>query len=272
MRHFDMQLIENIILHHSRIAKMKTNKSKTLVTTLPTYLNTLKNKNVHIVTVNNYLARHDSEWINQLYRFLKISINIIQHDLNDQERQITYATDITYDTNNEFDFDYLRDNMKFDLAQYVQRGHYFAIVNEVDNILIDETRTPLIISGPAEESTDLYYKINRIIPRLTPETITQNNVKAEDREKLKKTNNYLVNEKHKTVTLTENSITKAEKILEHQLQPGGLYDPVNIPLLHHINQGLHTHTLFKLNVDYMIKNNDIIIVNEFTDRLIPGHH
>ena len=178
---------------------MKTGEGKTLVATLPAYLNALEGKGVHVVTVNDYLARRDSEWMGRLYRFLGMSVGVIQHDLNDEERQVAYGSDITYGTNNEFGFDYLRDNMKFELAHYVQRGHHFAIVDEVDSILIDEARTPLIISGPAEESTDLYYEVDRIIPRLTPGAVTQGNVKAEDRDELEKTGDYLVDEKHKTV-------------------------------------------------------------------------
>jgi preprotein translocase subunit SecA len=270
MRHFDVQLIGGIVLHRGKIAEMKTGEGKTLVATLPAYLNALEGKGVHVVTVNDYLARRDSEWMGRLYRFLGMSVGVIQHDLNDQERQVAYGSDITYGTNNEFGFDYLRDNMKFDLAHYVQRGHNFAIVDEVDSILIDEARTPLIISGPAEESTDLYYEVDRIIPRLTPGAVTQGNVKAEDREELEKTGDYLVDEKHKTVTLTETGMAKAEKMLEHRLQPGGLYDPLNMPLLHHINQGLRAHTLFRLDVDYMIKDGGVVIVDEFTGRLMPG--
>ncbi len=270
MRHFDVQLIGGIVLHRGKIAEMKTGEGKTLVATLPAYLNALEGKGVHVVTVNDYLARRDSEWMGRLYRFLGMSVGVIQHDLNDQERQVAYAADITYGTNNEFGFDYLRDNMKFDLAHYVQRGHYFAIVDEVDSILIDEARTPLIISGPAEESTDLYYEVDRIIPKLTPGAVTQGNVKAEDREELEKTGDFLVDEKHKTVTLTESGMAKAEKMLTHRLQPGGLYDPTNMPLLHHINQALRAHSLFKLDVDYMIKDGGVVIVDEFTGRLMPG--
>jgi preprotein translocase subunit SecA len=270
MRHFDVQLIGGMVLHRGKIAEMKTGEGKTLVATLPAYLNALEGKGVHVVTVNDYLARRDSEWMGRLYRFLGMSVGVIQHDLNDQERQVAYGADITYGTNNEFGFDYLRDNMKFDLAHYVQRGHHFAIVDEVDSILIDEARTPLIISGPAEESTDLYYEVDRIIPRLTPGAVTQGNVKAEDRDDLEKTGDYLVDEKHKTVTLTETGMAKAEKMLEHRLQPGGLYDPANMPLLHHINQALRAHTLFKLDVDYMIKDGGVVIVDEFTGRLMPG--
>ena len=270
MRHFDVQLIGGVVLHRGKIAEMKTGEGKTLVATLPAYLNALDGKGVHVVTVNDYLARRDSEWMGRIYRFLGMSVGVIQHELNDQERQVAYGCDITYGTNNEFGFDYLRDNMKFDLAHYVQRGHQFAIVDEVDSILIDEARTPLIISGPAEESTDLYYEVDRIIPRLTPGAVTQGNVKNEDREALEKTGDYLVDEKHKTATLTESGMAKAERMLGARLQPGGLYDPVNMPLLHHINQALRAHTLFKLDVEYMIKDGQIVIVDEFTGRLMPG--
>jgi preprotein translocase subunit SecA len=272
MRHFDVQLIGGIVLHRGKIAEMKTGEGKTLVATLPAYLNALEGKGVHVVTVNDYLARRDSEWMGRIYRFLGMSVGVIQHDLNDQERQIAYGCDITYGTNNEFGFDYLRDNMKFDLAHYVQRGHHYAIVDEVDSILIDEARTPLIISGPAEESTDLYYEVDRIIPKLTPGAVTQGNVKAEDREELEKTGDYLVDEKHKTVTLTETGMAKAEKNLSHRLAPGsgGLYDPTNMPLLHHVTQALRAHSLFKLDVEYMIKDGAVVIVDEFTGRLMPG--
>src|SRR3954463_80828 len=270
MRHFDVQLIGGMVLHKGKIAEMKTGEGKTLVATLPAYLNALAAKGVHVVTVNDYLARRDSEWMGRVYRFLGMTVGVIQHDLSDAERPGAYGADITYGTNNEFGFDYLRDNMKFDLAHYVQRGHHFAIVDEVDSILIDEARTPLIISGPAEESTDLYYEVDRIIPRLTPGAVTQGNVKAEDRDELEKTGDYLVDEKHKTVTLTETGMAKAEKMLEPRLQPGGLYDPANMPLLHHINQALRAHTLFKLDVDYMIKDGAVVIVDEFTGRLMPG--
>ncbi len=272
MRHFDVQLIGGIVLHRGKIAEMKTGEGKTLVATLPAYLNALEGKGVHVVTVNDYLARRDSEWMGRIYRFLGMSVGVIQHDLNDQERQIAYGCDITYGTNNEFGFDYLRDNMKFDLAHYVQRGHHYAIVDEVDSILIDEARTPLIISGPAEESTDLYYEVDRIIPKLTPGAVTQGNVKAEDCDELEKTGDYLKDEKHKTVTLTETGMAKAEKMLAHRLQPGsgGLYDPVNMPLLHHVNQALRAHTLFHLDVEYMIKDGAVVIVDEFTGRLMPG--
>src|SRR5207247_2341302 len=184
MRHFDVQLIGGQVLHGGRIAEMKTGEGKTLVATLPAYLNALEGKGVHVVTVNDYLARRDSEWMGRLYRFLGMTVGVIQHELTDQQRQVAYGADITYGTNNEFGFDYLRDNMKFELASMVQRGHHFAIVDEVDSILIDEARTPLIISGPAEESTDLYYEVDRIIPKLKPGAVTRGDVKAEDREAL----------------------------------------------------------------------------------------
>jgi preprotein translocase subunit SecA len=272
MRHFDVQLMGGMVLHRGTIAEMKTGEGKTLVATLPAYLNALEGKGVHVVTVNDYLARRDSEWMGRLYRFLGMSVGVIQHDLRDEQRQVAYGADITYGTNNEFGFDYLRDNMKFELGHMVQRGHHFAIVDEVDSILIDEARTPLIISGPAEESTDLYYEVDRIIPKLKKGAVTQGNVKAEDREELEKTGDYIVDEKHKTVTLTETGMAKAEQMLSHRLVPGsnGLYDPANMPLLHHVNQALRAHTLFRLDVEYMIKDGGVVIVDEFTGRLMPG--
>ena len=270
MRHFDVQLIGGAVLHKGKIAEMKTGEGKTLVATLPAYLNALEGKGVHIVTVNDYLARRDSEWMGKIFRFLGMTVGVIQHDLNDVERQVAYACDITYGTNNEFGFDYLRDNMKFELAHYVQRGHNFAIVDEVDSILIDEARTPLIISGPAEESTDLYYEVDRIIPRLKPGAVTRGETKAEEREALEATGDYLVDEKHKTVTLTESGMAKSEQMLGNRLLPGGLYDPANMPLLHHINQALRAHALYKRDVDYMVKDGEVVIVDEFTGRLMPG--
>jgi preprotein translocase subunit SecA len=272
MRHFDVQLMGGMVLHRGTIAEMKTGEGKTLVATLPAYLNALEGKGVHVVTVNDYLARRDSEWMGRLYRFLGMSVGVIQHDLRDEQRQVAYGSDITYGTNNEFGFDYLRDNMKFELSHMVQRGHHFAIVDEVDSILIDEARTPLIISGPAEESTDLYYEVDRIIPKLKKGAVTQGNVKAEEREELEKTGDYIVDEKHKTVSLTETGMAKAEEMLSHRLVPGsnGLYDPANMPLLHHVNQALRAHTLFRLDVEYMIKDGQVVIVDEFTGRLMPG--
>src|SRR5437867_3043923 len=270
MRHFDVQLIGGAVLHRGAIAEMKTGEGKTLVATLPAYLNALEGKGVHVVTVNDYLARRDSEWMGRIYRFLGMSVGVIQHELNDAERQVAYGADITYGTNNEFGFDYLRDNMKFELAHYVQRGHHFAIVDEVDSILIDEARTPLIISGPAEESTDLYYEVDRIIPRLKAGAVIRGDAKAEEREALEATGDYIVDEKHKTANLTESGMAKAEQMLSHRLQPGGLYDPANMPLLHHTNQALRAHVIFKRDVDYMVKDGEVIIVDEFTGRLMPG--
>jgi preprotein translocase subunit SecA len=270
MRHFDVQLIGGSVLHKGKIAEMKTGEGKTLVATLPAYLNALEGKGVHVVTVNDYLARRDSEWMGKIYRFLGMTVGVIQHDLNDMERQAAYAADITYGTNNEFGFDYLRDNMKFELAHYVQRGHHFAIVDEVDSILIDEARTPLIISGPAEESTDKYYKVDRIIPKLKMGAVVQGDTKAEEREALEATGDYIKDEKHKTVTLTETGMAKAEELLAGDLEPGGLYDPANMPFLHHVNQALRAHVLFHRDVDYMIKDGEVVIVDEFTGRLMPG--
>ena len=270
MRHFDVQLLGGMVLHGGKIAEMKTGEGKTLVATLAAYLNALSGKGVHVVTVNDYLARRDSEWMGRIYRFLGMSVGVIQHDLRDAERQAAYACDITYGTNNEFGFDYLRDNMKFDVSQFVQRPHNFVIMDEVDSILIDEARTPLIISGPAEQSTELYFEVDRIIPKLKAGAVTQGNVPAEERDALELTGDYLTDEKHKTVSITESGIAKAEKLLASRLQPGGLYDPVNMPLLHHVNQGLRAHVLFRLDVDYMVKEGQVVIVDEFTGRLMPG--
>jgi len=270
MRHFDVQLIGGAVLHKGRIAEMKTGEGKTLVATLPAYLNALEGKGVHVVTVNDYLARRDSEWMGRIYRFLGMTVGVIQHDLKDDERQIAYNSDITYGTNNEFGFDYLRDNMKFELAHYVQRGHHFAIVDEVDSILIDEARTPLIISGPAEMSTDLYYEVDRIIPRLKAGAVVRGDTKAEEREELEATGDYIVDEKHKTVTLTESGTQKAEQMLLRHLNGGHIYDLENAHIKHHVDQALRAHRLFHLDVDYMVKDGEVVIVDEFTGRLMPG--
>ena len=195
MRHFDVQLLGGMVLHSGKIAEMKTGEGKTLVATLAAYLNALSGKGVHVVTVNDYLARRDSEWMGRIYRFLGMTVGVIQHEMRDPERQAAYACDITYGTNNEFGFDYLRDNMKFDISQFVQRPHNFAVVDEVDSILIDEARTPLIISGPAEQSTELYYEVDRIIPRLKPGAVTQGTVPAEEREALESTGDFIKDEK-----------------------------------------------------------------------------
>jgi len=266
MRHFDVQLIGGLALHRGMIAEMKTGEGKTLVATLAAYLNAIEGKGVHVVTVNDYLAKRDAEWMGRIYRFLGLSVGVIQHHLDDQERQVAYRADITYGTNNEFGFDYLRDNMKFDLGSYVQRGHHFAVVDEVDSILIDEARTPLIISGPAEESTDKYYRINGIIPKLKPGARITGDKKAEERAELEKTGDYIVDEKAKTVTLTEQGMAHAEQLLGVQ----NLWDPSNMEILHHVNQGLRAHTLFQRDVDYVVKDGQVVIVDEFTGRLMPG--
>jgi preprotein translocase subunit SecA len=270
MRHFDVQLIGGAVLHSGKIAEMKTGEGKTLVATLPAYLNALEGKGVHVVTVNDYLARRDSEWMGRIYRSLGMTVGVIQHDLNDMERQVAYAADITYGTNNEFGFDYLRDNMKFELAHYVQRGHHFAIVDEVDSILIDEARTPLIISGPAEMSTDLYYEVDRIIPKLKAGAVVRGDAKAEEREALEATGDYIVDEKHKTVTLTESGTAKAEQMLASRLSGGHIYDLENAHIKHHVDQALRAHTLYHDEVEYMVKDGEVVIVDEFTGRLMPG--
>jgi preprotein translocase subunit SecA len=248
MRHFDVQILGGIVLHEGKIAEMKTGEGKTLVATLPVYLNALEGKGVHVVTVNDYLAKRDAHWMGPIYNFLGLSVGVVVHGLSDEQRQKAYASDVTYGTNNEFGFDYLRDNMKYDISQYVQRELNYAIVDEVDSILIDEARTPLIISGPSEDSTDKYYKINRIVP------------------KLKKDIDFTVDEKTKTVVLTEEGNTKVEKLLG----TGNLYDPDNIELVHHVLQALRAHHLFKRDVDYVVKDGEVIIVDEFTGRLMPG--
>jgi preprotein translocase subunit SecA len=247
-RHFDVQLIGGVVLHEGKIAEMATGEGKTLVSTLPAYLNALQGKGVHIVTVNDYLAKRDSEWMGVIYRFLGLSVGVILHDMDDSPRREAYGADITYGTNNEFGFDYLRDNMKFSLDDYVQRELHYAIVDEVDSILIDEARTPLIISGLAEESTDKYFKINRIIPQL------------------RKERDYTLDEKSNTAALTEEGVARVEKLLNVE----NLYDPRQIDTLHHINQALRAHTLFKRDVDYVVKDGQVIIVDEFTGRLMPG--
>ena len=248
MRHFDVQLIGGIVLHQGKIAEMKTGEGKTLVATLPAVLNALAGRGVHIVTVNDYLARRDAEWMSPLYKALGLTVGVIVHDLDDDERRAAYGADITYGTNNEFGFDYLRDNMKYDLAQCVQRGHHFAIVDEVDSILIDEARTPLIISGPSEESTDKYVKIDKIIPKLIQEI------------------DYTIDEKHRTATLTEEGVSKCERLLGL----GNLYDPQHMETIHHVYQALRAHTLYKKDVDYVVKDGEVIIVDEFTGRQMPG--
>jgi preprotein translocase subunit SecA len=262
MRHFDVQLIGGMVLHEGRIAEMRTGEGKTLVATLPAYLNALSGKGVHVVTVNDYLARRDSEWMGRLHRFLGMTVGCIQHDLSDQERQEAYGADITYGTNNEFGFDYLRDNMKFSLAAMVQRGHNFAIVDEVDSILIDEARTPLIISGPAEESNDLYARVDKIIPKLEKGAVIQGGKDYEHDD----VGDYVVDEKARTVSLTDRGVEHCQRLLGIE----NLYDPAHMETLHHVNQALKARVLFKRDVDYMIKDGQVVIVDEFTGRLMPG--
>src|SRR6476619_5106264 len=257
MRHFDVQMIGGIVLHQGKIAEMRTGEGKTLVATLPAYLNALTGRGgVHVITVNDYLASRDAEWMGQIHRFLGLEVGCIQNDMDDFERQAAYAADITYGTNNEFGFDYLRDNMKFDLATCVQRGHYFAIVDEVDSILIDEARTPLIISGPSDEATDKYKNADAVIPHLK---------KGEEIEG-KKTGEYVVDEKAHTAVLTEEGVDKAERLLG----VGNLYDPSNMELLHCVEQALKAHTLYKLDHQYVVQDGEVIIVDDFTGRLMKG--
>ncbi|MFQ3573857.1 MAG: preprotein translocase subunit SecA, partial [Thermodesulfovibrionales bacterium] len=266
MRHFDVQIIGGIVLHEGKIAEMKTGEGKTLVATLPVYLNALEGKGVHVVTVNDYLAKRDAQWMGPIYHFLGLTVGVIQHDnsfiydpnyvsrdkrynyLKPCSKREAYHADITYGTNNEFGFDYLRDNMKYDFSEFAQRELNYAIVDEVDSILIDEARTPLIISGPSEDSTDKYYKINKIIPYL------------------KKDIDFKIDEKLKNAVLTEAGSAKAERLLN----VGNLYEPSNIEIVHHILQALRAHYLFKKDVDYMVKDGEVIIVDEFTGRLMPG--
>jgi preprotein translocase subunit SecA len=290
MRHFDVQLIGGIVLHQGKIAEMKTGEGKTLVATLPVYLNALSGRGVHVVTVNDYLAKRDSEWMGKLYRFLGLTVGVIVHDLDDDERRAAYAADVTYGTNNEFGFDYLRDNMKFDLKDCVQRGHHYAIVDEVDSILIDEARTPLIISGASEESTDKYYKVNRIIPKLekgeelSPQElrrlleegkialekrevlIRELNESGDDPQRKILTGDFVVDEKHRNITVTDEGWEKVEGLLGI----GNIADPENWPLKHHVETAIKAHALYRKDVEYVIKDGEVIIVDEFTGRMMPG--
>jgi preprotein translocase subunit SecA len=244
MRHFDVQLMGGIVLHHGKIAEMKTGEGKTLAATLPAYLNALSGKGVHIITVNDYLASRDSEWMGRIYRFLGLSVGLIVHGLNYEQRRKAYRADITYGTNNEFGFDYLRDNMVLHMDNLVQRDLNYAIIDEVDSILVDEARTPLIISGVGQQSTDLYYRFAQIAPRLKPET------------------DYNVDEKANTVAPTEEGIAKVEK----SLGVPNLYDHENMDLSHYLNQALRAHSLMKRDRDYIVKDGQVIIVDEFTGR------
>jgi len=290
MRHFDVQLIGGMVLHNGTISEMKTGEGKTLVATLPVYLNALSGRGVHVVTVNDYLAKRDSEWMGKLYRFLGLTVGVIVHDLDDEERRAAYAADVTYGTNNEFGFDYLRDNMKFDIKDCVQRGHNYAIVDEVDSILIDEARTPLIISGASEESTDKYYIVNRIIPKLSrgeelspdevrqkleagefspeqkEEMIIELNRVGDDPQRKILTGDYVIDEKHRNITVSDVGWEKVEKLLSI----GNIADPENWGLKHHVDTAIKAHAIYRRDVDYVIKDGEIIIVDEFTGRMMPG--
>src|ERR1700745_3130536 len=290
MRHFDVQLIGGMVLHKGTISEMKTGEGKTLVATLPVYLNALSGRGVHVVTVNDYLAKRDSEWMGTLYRFLGLTVGVIVHDLDDEERRAAYAADVTYGTNNEFGFDYLRDNMKFDIKDCVQRGHNYAIVDEVDSILIDEARTPLIISGASEESTDKYYIVNRIIPKLvrgeelSPDELRQQleagEIPPEQRDEMLTelarvgddpqrkvlTNDYVIDEKHRNITVSDSGWEKVEKLLGI----GNIADPENWGTKHHVETAIKAHALYRRDVEYVIKDGEVIIVDEFTGRMMPG--
>ncbi len=252
-RQFDVQLVGGLVLHEGAIAEMKTGEGKTLVATLAVYLNALAGEGVHVITVNDYLARRDSEWMGQIYKFLGLSVGVIVHGLDDEERRASYAADVTYGTNNEFGFDYLRDNMKYDMSQMVQRGHAFAIVDEVDSILVDEARTPLIISGPSEDRSGLYAAVDTIIPQLAKE-------------------DYELDEKQRTVNLTETGNEHAEELLRTLgvMKDGSLYEASNATLVHHVNQALRAHKLFQRDKDYIVRNGEVVIVDEFTGRMMPG--
>jgi preprotein translocase subunit SecA len=260
MRHFDVQMIGGMVLHQGKISEMKTGEGKTLVATLPVYLNALSGRGVHVVTVNDYLAKRDSEWMGKLYTFLGLTVGVIVHELDDQQRKDAYGADVTYGTNNEFGFDYLRDNMKFDLADCVQRGHNFAIVDEVDSILIDEARTPLIISGASEESTDKYDRVNRIIPKL------ERGEEIKEGEDKILTGDFVIDEKHKTITVTDAGWEKVEGLLGI----GNIADPENWDLKHHVDTAIKAHALYKRDVEYVVKDGEVLIVDEFTGRLMPG--
>src|SRR6202049_2070589 len=252
-RHFDVQLIGGMVLHEGRIAEMKTGEGKTLVATLPVYLNAITGRGVHVVTVNDYLARRDADWMGQIYKFLGLSVGVIVHGLDDEQRKAAYDCDITYGTNNELGFDYLRDNMKYRLEDMVQRGHVYAIVDEVASILVDEARTPLIISGPLDDRSDFYNTIDTFIPKLDK-------------------SDYEVDEKQRTVTLTEVGMTRLEDMLREAglLKSEALYDVENVSVVHHINQGLRAHRLFQRDKDYIVRNGEVVIIDEFTGRMMPG--
>ncbi len=260
MRHFDVQMIGGMVLHQGKIAEMRTGEGKTLVATLPVYLNALAGKGVHVVTVNDYLAKRDAEWMGKIYEFLGLSVGVIVHDLDDAQRRAAYAADITYGTNNEYGFDYLRDNMKFELSDCVQRGNYFSVVDEVDSILIDEARTPLIISGPTEQTTDKYVRVNRILPSL------ERGEEIEKGEEKILTGDYVVDEKHKAITVTDEGWEKIEGLLGI----GNIAEVENWELKHHVEVAIKAHSLYRRDVAYVVKDGEVIIVDEFTGRLMPG--
>src|SRR6202522_1367646 len=260
MRHFDVQLIGGMVLHQGKISEMKTGEGKTLVATLPCYLNALAGHGVHVVTVNDYLAKRDAEWMGKIYEFLGLTVGVIVHDLDDSQRRAAYGSDITYGTNNEFGFDYLRDNMKFELKDQVQRGHYYCIVDEVDSILIDEARTPLIISGPTDQTTDKYARVNVIIPKLELGEL------VETLETKTWTGDYVIDEKARAVTVTDEGWEKIEGLLGI----GNIADPENWDLKHHVEVAIKAHNLYKRDVQYVVKDGEVIIVDEFTGRLMPG--
>ena len=266
MRHFDVQLIGGMVLHSGKIAEMKTGEGKTLMATLPVYLNALAGKGVHVITVNDYLAKRDAAWMGIVYNSLGLEVDCVVHGLSDEQRKAAYRADITYGTNNEFGFDYLRDNMKFALEDYVQRDLYYTIVDEVDSILIDEARTPLIISGPSNVTSELYYKADKVIPRLKKGEMIEDREGTIGRTFKSYTGDYTVDEKSKTATLTEEGVLQLEKLLGID----NLYEPSNMGILHHVNQALRAHAIFKRDVDYVVKDGEVVIVDEFTGRLMPG--
>src|SRR6202046_1458073 len=254
-RHFDVQLVGGMVLHDGKISEMKTGEGKTLVATLPVYLNALAGKGVHVVTVNDYLARRDADWMGQIYNFLGLTYGVIVHGQDEETKRVQYAADITYGTNNEFGFDYLRDNMKYRLEDMVQRDFYYAIVDEVDSILIDEARTPLIISGPAEDSSDLYRSVNLVMLELVKDPTT-----------------YEKDEKFRTASLTEDGSQKAEDMLREAgiITEGNLYDIFNVSVVHHVQQSVRAHTLFARDVDYIVRDDQVVIIDEFTGRMMQG--
>ena len=272
-RHFDVQLIGGMVLHDGNIAEMKTGEGKTLVATLPVYLNALAGEGVHVVTVNDYLAKRDAEWMGQVYKFLGLTVGCIVHGLTDEERKAAYAADVTYGTNNEFGFDYLRDNMKYSIATMSQRGHSFAIVDEVDSILVDEARTPLIISGPTDDLTHMYKAVDAMVPHLrAPIKAKAKSKDGKEIEVVEDKGDYELDEKTRNVTLTEAGNEHMVELLKAAglLETGDLYDIENISVVHHVNQALKAHTLFQKDRDYIVKDDKVVIIDEFTGRMMEG--